>query len=195
VTILKPGPTCFVRPARTKPRVFTERDVGRIIAYARNDGASDVVLIANIMQAFGLRSAQCLLFKILDILNTTVFIGALIGMLTGIIYIIKGLRLISTGKRTILSGVIVYLIPKKWLTRYAAFLLWTGAVQAIISATIVFLTALSNNIALYLLAQGICSVEIQPLRVETRPLDVGDFPERMQEIITIFNEVLPTVPE
>ena len=177
-------------PTRSKPRVYTEKDVGRIVAYARNDGADDVLLIAYIMQSFGLRKLQCLLFKILDILNTAIFLGALIGMLKGIIYIVKGLRMLSTGKRGIVTAVLDAVVPKKYINQLATFYLWTGSIEAVFSASIIFLTAIANNVALYLLMKGVCDAEVAPLRVEVPNLDTGDLSDRIAEIQSIFEDAL-----
>jgi hypothetical protein len=186
---------CINRPNRSKKRVYTERDVGRIIAYARNDGASDTLLFAYIAQSFGIRKAQCLLFRFLDVLNTTIFIGALIGMLSGIVYIIKGLRILASGKRGIVTTFLQAVVPKKYLLGLGAFFVWAGSVEAILSATIVFLTAISNNYALYLLMKGVCNAEVAPLNVPAHPVDIGDFPDRMAEINDILKETLTEISE
>lgn len=181
---------CYYRPVRKKPRVYTERDVGRIVAYARNDGASDTLLIAYIMQSFGLRTAQCVLFKVLDILNTAFFLAALIGMLKGIIYIVKGLRMLSTGKKGIVTAVLDVVVPKKYINQLAVFYLWTGSIEAVLSASIIFLTAIANNVALYLLMKGVCDAEVAPLRVDVQNLDIGDLSDRMDEIRQVLEEAL-----
>lgn len=180
---------CYNRPDRKRPRVYTEKDVGRILAYARNDGASDVLLIAYIMQSFGLRKVQCVIFKVLDVLNTAFFLGALIGMLKGVIYIIKGLRMLTTGRRGIATAVLDMVVPKKYLKQLGAFYLWTGSVEAVFSATIIFLTAIANNVALYLLMKGVCDAEVAPLRVPVQNIDVGDLGDRMDEIRAVIEAI------
>jgi hypothetical protein len=180
---------CYNKPNRKRPRVYTEKDVGRIVAYARNDGASDTLLIAYIMQSFGLRKLQCVIFKILDVLNTAFFLAALIGLLKGIIYIIKGLRIVATGKRGIATAVLDIIVPKRYLTQLGIFYLWTGSVEAVLSATILFITAISNNVALYLLMKGICEAEVAPLSVVVQNVDVGDIGDRLDEIRAVIESI------
>lgn len=183
-----PGKVIYYRPARKKPRVYTERDVGRVVAYARNDGADDVLLIAYIVQSFGVRTLQCTLFKILDILNTGFFLGAIITTLNGIIVFLKGLKLIRTLKSATIPGIVELLIPKKWLGSLGAFYLYIGAGSAIAGGAVVFFTALSNNVALYLLMKGVCDAEISPLKVDVSELDLGGLTSKLDEVAAIFND-------
>lgn len=178
---------CFTRPRRKRARVYTEKDVGRIVAYSRNDGANDVLLIAYILQSFGLRTLQCTLFKILDVLNTGFFLGAIITTLNGIIVLLKGLKLIRTGRRATIPGLLELLVPKKYLGSLGVFFIYTGAISAIAGAGVVFFTALSNNIALYLLMQGVCDAEPALLKVPVNRIDIGDLPSKLDDVATIFS--------
>lgn len=182
-----PGKVCFIRPARKQPRVYSERDVGRIVAYARNDGANDTLLIAYILQSFGLRTLQCTLFKILDVLNTGFFLGAIITTLNGIITLLKGLKLLRTAKRATIPGLLELFVPKKWLGGLGVFYLYIGALSAIAGAGVVFFTALANNVALYLLMQGVCDAEPALLKVPVKRIDIGDFTARLDEVANIFS--------
>lgn len=178
-------------PKRKRPRVYTERDVGRIVAYARNDGAHDALLIAYILQSFGLRSLQCLLFKVLDILNTAVFLGAIISVLNGVIAITKGLKILGTGKRSrVTLSVLELLIPKKYLGSLAAFFLWIGSVQLAAGTLIIFFTAIANNVALYLLMQGICQAEVMELSVNVQTLDTHGLMDDIEDGITVLETII-----
>jgi hypothetical protein len=180
---------CYNKPNRKKPRVYTARDVGRIVAYARNDGASDTLLIAYILQSFGVRKLQCIIYKILDILNIGVFLGAMIILLKGIVYLIKGLRLLGTGKRGIALDLITILTPKKYLGELGLFFLWTGAVESVIGIAIIFLTSMGNNLALYSLAQGVCEAEVVELNVQVSQIDLGDLGSKLDEVRELLSSL------
>jgi hypothetical protein len=168
---------CIQRPNRSVKRVFRERDCGRIVAHAREDGADDTLLIAYILQAFGIRAISCAVFRILDILNTAIFVGAVVGLLKGIILVVKGVRQLSRIRsRVILSGVelLAKLIPERFLSSLAAFLIWLGAVEAAASGLIIFLTGIANNAALFLLAKGVCTAELRSFGPATGTLDIGE---------------------
>jgi hypothetical protein len=190
-----PGKVCFIRPARKKPRVYTERDVGRIVAYARNDGANDVLLIAYILQSFGLRTLQCTVFKILDILNTGFFLAAIITTLKGIITLFKGLKILRTGKKSSLPGIIEFLVPKRYLGSLGTFLVYTGFASAVAGAGVVFFTSLTNNVAVYLLMKGVCDAEPAPLSVPVRGVEIGDFADKLDEVAQLLNEVKSAVED
>jgi len=186
------GRVCFTRPARKKPRVYTERDVGRIIAYARNDGASDVLLFAYILQSFGLRKMQCIIFKVLDILNTAVFLGAILLLLKGMAGLVKVIKIVTFGKK---SRVTLSLIEQFWPTKFtrslAVFLTWTSSAELAIGTVTIFITAISNNVALYLLMKGVCEVEIQELKVELQPqVDTGSLYEDIADSITVLQSII-----
>jgi hypothetical protein len=118
------------------------------------------------------------LFRILDVLNTAFFLGAIIGILKGVISILKGLKIIVTGKKARLLGSLVeILIPDRFKNQLAAFLLWTGGAELALSSLVIFITAIANNVAIYLLAKGVCDTEVNPYGVEVSALDIGDIPD------------------
>jgi len=171
--------------------VYTARDVGRIVAYARNDGASDTLLWANILQAFGLRTLQCTAFKIFDVLNTAVFLTAILTILKGLISLIKFIKIIGFGKKSKLTlSVIELLWPKAWSKSLAAFLFWTGSAEVVVGGTIVFVTAIANNVALYLLMKDICGAEVAPLSVDVQTLDTGNLQGDIVEFMDIFKSII-----
>ncbi|MFZ2172419.1 MAG: hypothetical protein WAW61_22625 [Methylococcaceae bacterium] len=176
---------------RSKPRVYSERDVGRIVAYARNDGASDIKLIAYILQSFGLRNIECLIFKILDILNTAIFLNAILLVLKGIASLAKAVKILRTGARSRLTlSVLEQILPSRFNTSLAAFLTWVGSVELATGTLIIFLSAMANNAALYLLAQGVCLEQIDPLKVEVESLDVSTLFEDISDAITVLETIV-----
>lgn len=166
---------CINRPNRSKPRFYTERDVGRIIAYARQDGANDAKLIAQILGAFGQKELGCAIFRILDVLNTAIFLGAILGILKGVLTLLKGIKIIATGKKSrIVTSVLEFVIPKKFIDELAVLLLFIGATETAFSALIIFITGIANNVAIYLLAKGVCDTFVEEFTVPIEKLDLGD---------------------
>ena len=190
-THLKPGLVHYYRPARKKIRVYTERDVGRIVAYARNDGASDSLLIAYILQSFGLRALQCLFYRILDILNTAIFLTAILTVLKGMVSIVKGLKILALGKKSRLTlNIIEQLLPARFNKSLAAFLLWTGSVELALGSLIIFLTAIANNVALYLLMKESCEAEVKPLSVDVVPISTASLMQDIEDALTVLQQVI-----
>jgi len=166
---------CYDKPNRSMPRVFTARDVGRITAYARKDGADDAELIANIMEAFGQKELSCALYRILDVLNTAFFLGAIIGILKGVLTLVKAVKIIAVGKKSkIATSILELLITARFKDQLAALLIWLGSAEVAFSALIIFITGIANNVAIYLLAKGICETITTPFNVENEPLNTGD---------------------
>jgi kynureninase len=178
-------------PKRKRPRLYSEKDVGRIVAYARNDGADDIKLIAYILQSFGLRNIQCLGFKILDILNTAVFLTAILAVLKGILSVSKGLKILALGKKSRLTlNIIEQLLPARFNRSLAAFLLWTGSVELAAGTLIIFFTSIANNVALYLLMKGVCEEQLDPLKVDIESLDVKNLFEDISDAVTVLETII-----
>jgi len=182
------------RPNRTRIRVFTARDVGRIVAYARNDGAVDAEVIANILNAFGQKELGCAVFKILDILNTSVFLVAILGILKGLLTIFKAVKLIALGKKSrIVTSVLEFVIPNRFKDELAILLLYIGSIELLFSSLTVFITAITNNVAVYLLAKGVCDTEVMPLSVDVESLDLGDLRDTLDIALdALYESVINT---
>jgi len=185
---------CYRRPNRTKPRHFSERDAGRIVAMVRANGGNDELLLAYILEGYGLRAVSCALFRVLDILNTGVFLSAILAILSGMLSIVKGVKFILTKKRSVFS-VVSHIIPKSWITSLGKFLLIAGSIELFLGAVIAFVSAIANNIELYLLMKGVCNAELKALPVDVRKPDIGGvdsdldaFAEKLGVILSDFNE-------
>lgn len=172
---------CYYKPNRTQIRHFSERAVGRIVAYARRDGANDAILIAQILEGFGVRALACGVYKILDVLNTTVFLGALVALLKGLLTIVKGISLLSKGKSRIVTSFLEFIVPKKWSKQLGVWLLWIGSAEVFLSSTIIFLTALANNFAIYLLARNSCQASVVEINIGNKPIDLGTLVDDLGE--------------
>jgi hypothetical protein len=158
------------------------------LTYARRDGADDAELIAQILAAFGRKDLACLLYRILDVLNTGVFLGAIIGVLNGLITLVKGIKLLRTLKKATIPGLLELIVPSKYLGSLGAFYVWTGAFTAGASALIVFLSAIQNSVAVYLLAKSACETTVEPFDIENEPLHLGDLPGALVTALTLLRQ-------
>ena len=174
---------CVNRPNRSRKRVFTERDVGRIIAYAREDGADDILLVANILQGLGLRRLVCVLFELLNVLSRSLFLGALLSGISNALVVIKALKILATGRRSTIPGILELVVPKRWLGGLGVFLLGIGTVGVFLSASLAFISALAQNIQLFLLARGACRLELPPPPVTVGPIRVGSLIDDLEALV------------
>ncbi|HID72558.1 TPA: hypothetical protein EYP38_01335 [Candidatus Micrarchaeota archaeon] len=170
---------CIERPNRTKPRYYTAKDAGRVVAYARKAGASDYEILAHVMAGFGLKRTLCQVALIMDLLNNTIFVAAIIGLFKGLAFMAKGIRMGLTGKKTKLPTTILeVLVPKRYITQLGSLFIWVGALEAIASAIVVFMTAIANNLSLLILVSTACDVETPDYSNQVKPMDVGDLEEQ-----------------
>jgi hypothetical protein len=77
---------CYIRPNRTKRRVFTKSDVARIAKYAVDDGADARDIVVGVISTLGLGFVLCASAKAV---NSAVGIAALITKIGGILAIGK----------------------------------------------------------------------------------------------------------
>lgn len=79
---LPPGPTCFTRPFRAKPRVFTEKDVARIARYVVKGGVSPLKVVGVVAGVLGFGWILCIAARAIDNAFTlTKFIAKIGGIL------------------------------------------------------------------------------------------------------------------
>lgn len=189
-----------------KKRKITARDAARLVAYARRDGANDVELIKMLFFAFGLGNAPETIAKTFLVLTTGIAIGAMIGILKGLRYLMKGFKLVmdsdlSMIPSSIMDFIVKYIlrVEQKDLPSYGAFLMWYGALEATFSGLILFLTAIADNYVYAQFFQKIAEHNLEsPLKLKFTPpaLDFGlweQSPEdiearsKAQELIDITN--------
>lgn len=189
-----------------KKRKISAKDAARLVAYARRDGANDVELLKYLFFAFGLGNAPETIAKTFLVLTTGIAIGAMIGILKGLKYFMKGAKLIldsdlSMIPSSIMDFIIKYIlrVEKSNLPTYGAFLLWYGALEATFSGLILFLTAIADNYVYAQFFQKIATHNLEsPLKLKFTPpaIDFGLWepsPEdiearsKAQELIDITN--------
>jgi hypothetical protein len=80
---------CRYVPNRSKPRVFTAKDVARIAGYAVADGANPIELTALVAKACGLAWIFCIAAKSLELYNLILQIIAEVGGVLAVIAVIN----------------------------------------------------------------------------------------------------------
>jgi len=116
-------------------------------------------------------------------------------VLKGLINIFKGMKMLRTGKKSFLPGLLEALVPKRFLSSLGTFLVYTGFASAVAGAGVVFFTSLTNNVAVYLLMKGICDAEPAPLSVSVKNIDIGDFGDKLDEVASLLSEVKHVVED
>lgn len=181
---------CRYKPNRTKPRYFSARDAGRVVAYARYHGADDGVLLAYIAEAFGLRTTICGVAQLLSVLNNAAMLGAILGILKGIELILKGIKLVASRTPSrILGTMLEKIIPKKWSGSLGHLYLALGASGVLISSMIAFISTLANNVELAVLLTRACETPIKALPVIPEPARVGDIADAVGNLRKTLNKV------
>lgn len=188
-----------------KKRKITARDAARLVAYARRDGANDIELLKYLFYAFGLGNAPETLAKIFVIFTTGIAVGAMIGILKGLRYLMKGFKLVmdsdlSMIPSSIMDFIVKYIlrIEKADLPSYGVFLMWFGALETTLSALILFLTAIADNMVYGQFIQKVADYNLaNPLKLKFTPpaIDFGLWEEdpetvsKTQEMLDVTNQV------
>lgn len=189
-----------------KKRKITARDAARLVAYARRDGANDIELLKYLFYAFGLANAPEALAKTFLIFTTSIALGAIIGVLKGLKYFIKGFKLVMDSDLSIIpSGVMDFIVKhilrleRDQLPTYGVFLMWFGAIETTLSAIILFFTALADNLVYAQFIQKIADYELSnPLKLKFTPpaIDFGlwegedaETISKSQAMLDVTNEI------
>lgn len=174
---------CYNKPNRTKPRHYSARDCGRIVAYARATGASDVEILAHIAQAYGVKDLSCFIYQVLDVLNRGALLAGMLTAVKALLTIAKGIKLMSSGKRSVLTSALSAVIPKRWIASLGELFIFIGALEAILSVAVIFLTSMANSASIYLLFKGVCSTYSPDYAINVSTLDTGDLAKDLKNII------------
>jgi hypothetical protein len=188
-----------------KKRKWTAKTAATIVAYARRDGADDVELLKYLFYAFGLGNAPEMIAEFFVIITTGIAIGAIIGILKGFRYLMKGFKLVmDSDLSTIPSGVMDFIVKyilrveKADLPTYGVFLLWYGALETAFSAMILYLTSIADNLVYMQFIQKIADHKLDSplkLKFDPPPIDFGLWQEdpetvaKTQEMLDLTNQV------
>ena len=166
---------CVNRPNRQERRPFTARDAGRIVAYAKHDGATDEDLILHLAEGLGIKPVLCAILRVLDVLNTGFFIVAILGALRAVLTILKGLKFFAGagGRSIVITGILEYVIPRRFWIRMGGFLIYLGLAELVVNAAIAFATAIANNVSLYNLIKYGCERNTPGYSPSREPVNFG----------------------
>jgi uncharacterized membrane protein len=188
-----------------KKKKWTARTAATIVAYARRDGADDIELLKYLFYAFGLGNAPEIMAKVFVIITTGFAVGAMIGILKGFRYLMKGFKLVmdsdlSMIPSSIMDFIVKYIlrIEKADLPSYGVFLMWFGALETTLSSLILFLTAIADNMVYGQFIQKVADYNLEnPLKLKFTPpaIDFGLWEEdqetvaKTQEMLDVTNQV------
>lgn len=191
-----------------KKRKITARDAARFVAYARRDGANDIELLKYLFYALGLEDAPQTLAKTFVIFTTGIAIGAMIGVLKGLKYLMKGFKLVLDSDLSMIPSSVMDFIVKyilrlemSQMPSYGVFLIWFGAIETTFSALILFLTSVADNLVYQQFIQKIADHHLEnPLKLKFTPppIDFGLWEEdpetisKTQEMLDVTNKVTGT---
>lgn len=177
---------CYYKPERKRKRTYTARDVGRIVWYAREDGVEEGLLIAYILLGFGARQVMCTFWAILDLLNVQFFVGAILGILNGLLTLMTGLKYLTARYRSIPTTVgrfLLLLLPEKYRSSVALVLVYIGAIEILLSTAVAYLTAIINNVTMLNLVRQACTADTKRFNFEVDPIDLGDLPSQTVRVL------------
>lgn len=178
-----------------KARSYTARDVGRIAAAAREDGANDADMIAYLLEAFGVGRFGCAAYKFMQFSQNVVLITAIIGILQGTLTLYAGWKKLRMGTPVRFTrNIIDLLIPKRYKDSYAAILAYIGATEIALNALVAILTLLSNAQPLFYLIEDICIKERKALGLARDPNTLGPL-ETIELIMDIWRVTVDTMVE
>lgn len=156
---------CRKKPNRTKPRHWRPRDVGRVLASARADGATDVELVAAVFEGFGARATLCLISRALDVLTGAASIGAMITILTGLLTIAKGIKAIATLSPPAIIRILLLplrrILPSSIVASIGEILVVIGSMEVLLGALVGAVSALANSANLLSQLQLACEVKTE----------------------------------
>lgn len=154
---------------------FTAKSAARCVAYARRDGADDVELAKYIIEAYGLSNVPCLISQAVLVLSNAAFVAAILSALTGLLMLLKGIKIVVEGSISKISlAPVEHYIRKYWpelQTHYGALLIWTGGGITIISTLMALIDSMVDQLVYYQFLDDVCKKEVEanPFPITPRP--------------------------
>lgn len=168
------------RPKGRKIRHFSALDAARCVAYARRDGADDVLLVKYLIYAFGWGNIPCIITQSVLLLSDVIMTVVLTRLIGGFYYIIKGvIKVIKNMDNQEFMGDF-FINIMGWLSNsfaeklksipYSEWLIWFGSIQVTISALILFLNDLQGNMIYFRFMNAVCKTKIpaKPFKIIPR---------------------------
>jgi len=164
-----------------KKRHFTALAAGRVVAYARRDGADDALLAKYLIYSFGVGNIPCLISQAVNIAANAILLGVVFKFLRGLSFIYRGLMLIRESAAVEYVGLLfsdLYaLLQAEYGWAFIAltkgeWLVWVGSIQSGLAALIIFLDSFADQIVYFRFGDKVCSTKIEehPYRITPKPL-------------------------
>jgi hypothetical protein len=166
-----------------KNRHFSPMAAGRVVAYARRDNPHDDAKLARyLLYAFGVNRGPCVLAQIFVLAGNMILLGVMFRLVRGVTYILSGLRAyLAEDVAVEYSGDLFVDVLKYLETEYsitlpattkAEWLIWMGSLQAGLSAFLLFLDGLNNQVIYFRFLDKVCEMKIEarPFKIIPRPL-------------------------
>jgi hypothetical protein len=172
---------------RRKTRHFTAKDVGRVTAYARRDGADDAVLAKYIISAMGMGEVPCIISEVMLLASSAVLWFVVFKLVRGLIYIVEGLNTLTAAFQEISwTGTFFYELIATIEVEFgieitimskAQWLIWIGSIQATLASMILFFDSYQDTIVYFRMLDKVCQTKIErkPFPIPTLKPDF-DFP-------------------
>lgn len=166
------------KPKRRRKRHFTAKDVGRIVAYARRDGADDAVLARYIIYAMGMGEVPCLVGKFMLLAASAIFLSAIAKLARAFVYIYRGIKVLNdVGQWTstfffeLIATIEIELDIEFATVTKGQWLVWLGTLQAGMASLILLFDSFAENIVYLRFADKICSTKIErkPFKIIPKP--------------------------
>lgn len=165
---------------RRKTRHFTAKDVGRVTAYARRDGADDAILAKYIISAMGMGEVPCIISEVMLLASSAVLWFVVFKLVRGLMFIAQGLLTLTTAFQEISwTGTFFYELVATIEVEFgieitiiskAQWLIWVGSIQATLSAMILFFDSYQDTIVYFRMLDKVCQTKIErkPFPIETK---------------------------
>lgn len=168
------------RPTGRKMRHFSALDAARCVAYARRDGADDVLLVKYLIYALGWGNIPCIITKAVLILSDMIMTLVIVRMTAGFYYLIKGVieamkdlhdqEYLGSFFIKIMETLSTSFSEKLKSLSYSEWLIWLGSIQVMISSLILFLNDLQGNMIYFRFMSAVCKIKLpaQPFKIIPR---------------------------
>jgi len=155
------------RERKRAARPYTARDVGRVLLYAREDGAKDEDIIGYILDAYGQPSIACAAFKVTNYLQDVAQLMAVVSMLRGIATVAGGIKKLTT--RAGWTKVFAFterFIPERYAPTYGALMVYVGGMEVLAAAAVEFSILVGNARSVNVMLGKICAADRKALGVK-----------------------------
>lgn len=154
-----------------KPRPkkhFTPKDITRILTHAR---ANNLVTDSELLNAWAIstnnKSILCTIAHMLQIGNLGTILVAVIIFVKGCLTLLKGLKILLSGKKSkIATSILELIVPKRYWEELGTFLTIIGGLEVVGGAMIIFLEFLIDDIVFKELIIAACEGENYNTNIE-----------------------------